>query len=85
MSFTSSVFRKMRFVALPLSIIPKDFCCPISLDLMRDPLITSFSQTYDRASITQWIDEGHYTCPNSGQMLSHTRLMPNRAFRNLIA
>ncbi|KAH0453067.1 hypothetical protein IEQ34_017391 [Dendrobium chrysotoxum] len=65
--------------------IPKDFCCPISLDLMRDPVITSSGQTYDRASITQWIDEGHCTCPNSGQMLSHTRLMPNRALRNLIA
>lgn len=65
--------------------IPKDFCCPISLDLMRDPVITSSGQTYDRASITQWIDEGHCTCPNSGQLLSHTRLMPNRALRNLIA
>ncbi|XP_020575904.1 U-box domain-containing protein 17-like, partial [Phalaenopsis equestris] len=65
--------------------IPKDFCCPISLDLMRDPVITSSGQTYDRASITQWIDEGHCTCPNSGQMLAHTHLMPNRAFRNLIA
>lgn len=65
--------------------IPKDFCCPISLDLMRDPVITSSGQTYDRPSITQWIDEGHCTCPNSGQMLSHTRLMPNRALRNLIA
>lgn len=65
--------------------IPKDFCCPISLELMRDPVITSSGQTYDRPSITKWIDEGHCTCPNSGQMLSYTRLMPNRALRNLIA
>ncbi|XP_008790028.1 U-box domain-containing protein 17-like [Phoenix dactylifera] len=65
--------------------IPKDFCCPISLDLMRDPVITSTGQTYDRASITQWIDEGHYTCPNSGLMLAHNLLVPNRALRTLIS
>nr|XP_010915473.1 LOW QUALITY PROTEIN: U-box domain-containing protein 17-like [Elaeis guineensis] len=65
--------------------IPKDFCCPISLDLMTDPVITSTGQTYDRASITQWMGEGHCTCPNSGQMLTHNRLVPNRALRNLIS
>ncbi|XP_008794161.3 U-box domain-containing protein 17-like [Phoenix dactylifera] len=65
--------------------IPKDFCCPISLDLMRDPVIVSTGQTYDRSFITEWINEGHCTCPNSGQMLAHSRLVPNRALRNLIS
>ncbi|CAL9067013.1 unnamed protein product [Musa banksii] len=65
--------------------IPKDFCCPISLDLMKDPVVVSTGQTYDRASITQWIEEGHRTCPNSGQTLSNNRLIPNRALRSLIS
>lgn len=64
--------------------IPKDFCCPISLDLMKDPVIISTGQTYDRSSISRWMDEGHCTCPKTGQMLAHTRLVPNRALRNLI-
>ncbi|XP_004485933.1 U-box domain-containing protein 17 [Cicer arietinum] len=64
--------------------VPKDFCCPISLDLMRDPVIISTGQTYDRSSISRWMDEGHTTCPKTGQMLAHTRLVPNRALRNLI-
>ncbi|KNA16628.1 hypothetical protein SOVF_086890 [Spinacia oleracea] len=64
--------------------IPKDFCCPISLDLMQDPVIVSTGQTYDRSSISRWLDEGHYSCPKTGQMLAHTRLIPNRALRNLI-
>ncbi|KAJ7968775.1 RING-type E3 ubiquitin transferase [Quillaja saponaria] len=64
--------------------IPKDFFCPISLDLMRDPVIISTGQTYDRSSITRWMEEGHYTCPKTGQMLAHTRLVPNHALRNLI-
>ncbi|KAL9392323.1 hypothetical protein Peur_016243 [Populus x canadensis] len=64
--------------------IPKDFFCPISLDLMRDPVIISTGQTYDRSSISRWMDEGHCTCPKTGQILMNTRLVPNRALRNLI-
>ncbi|CAL9130078.1 unnamed protein product [Musa textilis] len=64
--------------------IPKDLCCPISLDLMKDPVVVSTGQTYDRASISQWIDEGHRTCPNSGQTLANGGLVPNRALRSLI-
>lgn len=65
--------------------IPKDFCCPITLDLMQDPVIVSTGQTYDRVSIGRWMEEGHCTCPQTGQMLVHTKLVPNRALRNLIA
>ncbi|MBA0779126.1 hypothetical protein Gotri_003406 [Gossypium trilobum] len=64
--------------------IPKDFCCPISLDLMKDPVIVSTGQTYDRSSIARWMEEGHCTCPKTGQMLDDTRIVPNRALRNLI-
>ncbi|PIN06690.1 Ubiquitin--protein ligase [Handroanthus impetiginosus] len=64
--------------------IPKDFCCPISLDLKKDPVIVSTGQTYERSSIARWMQEGHCTCPKTGQMLVHTKLVPNRALRNLI-
>ncbi|XP_044461967.1 U-box domain-containing protein 17-like [Mangifera indica] len=69
------------FLSVP---VLKDFCCPISLDLMHDPVIISTGQTYDRSSITRWLEEGHCSCPKTGQMLVHTRLIPNRALRNLI-
>ncbi|XP_068470188.1 U-box domain-containing protein 17-like [Phaseolus vulgaris] len=64
--------------------VPKDFCCPITLDLMCDPVIISTGQTYDRRSIWRWMEEGHCTCPKTGLLLSHNRLVPNRALRNLI-
>jgi hypothetical protein len=64
---------------------PADFRCPISLDLMRDPVVSSTGQTYDRSSISQWIESGHPTCPKTGQTLAHTQLTPNLALRNLIA
>lgn len=64
--------------------VPKDFVCPISLDLMTDPVIISTGQTYDRNSIARWIEEGHCTCPKTGQMLMDSRIVPNRALKNLI-
>ncbi|XVF84190.1 hypothetical protein PTKIN_Ptkin17bG0005600 [Pterospermum kingtungense] len=65
--------------------IPADFRCPISLELMRDPVVVASGQTYDRESINHWIESGHTTCPKTGQTLAHTELIPNRALRNLIA
>lgn len=64
--------------------IPVDFRCPISLDLMRDPVVIATGQTYDRASISLWIESGHNTCPKTGQTLAHTELVSNRALKNLI-
>ncbi|XP_057764077.1 U-box domain-containing protein 17-like [Salvia miltiorrhiza] len=73
-----------REIADTFLTTPKDFCCPISLELMHNPVIVSTGQTYDRASIARWLEEGHSTCPKTGQMLLHTKLVPNRALRNLI-
>ncbi|KAI3742785.1 hypothetical protein L1987_60481 [Smallanthus sonchifolius] len=64
--------------------IPADFRCPISLDLMREPVVASTGQTYDRASINLWIESGHTTCPKTGQTLDHAEMIPNYALRNLI-
>ncbi|OIW02731.1 hypothetical protein TanjilG_29507 [Lupinus angustifolius] len=64
--------------------IPDEFRCPISLDLMRAPVIVSSGHTYDRISIAQWINSGHNTCPKSGQRLIHTALIPNYALKSLV-
>ncbi|XP_030927992.1 U-box domain-containing protein 16 [Quercus lobata] len=69
----------------PEAVIPPDFRCPISLDLMRDPVVVATGQTYDRDSIKLWIDSGHATCPKTGQTLAHTELVPNLGLKNLIA
>ncbi|KAH7654049.1 Zinc finger RING/FYVE/PHD-type protein [Dioscorea alata] len=69
----------------PNPVIPDDFRCPISLDLMRDPVVVSSGQTYDRDSITRWISSGHATCPKTGQTLDRSDLVSNRALKNLIS
>ncbi|XP_022964880.1 U-box domain-containing protein 13-like [Cucurbita moschata] len=66
-------------------IIPDDFRCPISLELMRDPVIVSTGQTYERSCIEKWLESGHGTCPKTQQKLSSTTLTPNYVLRSLIA
>ncbi|XP_073308576.1 U-box domain-containing protein 8-like [Primulina huaijiensis] len=65
---------------------PDDFKCPISLEIMSDPVILSSGHTFDRASIQQWLDAGHRTCPISKLPLPEPpSLIPNHALRSLIS
>ncbi|EXC10629.1 U-box domain-containing protein 13 [Morus notabilis] len=66
-------------------VIPDDFRCPISLELMKDPVIVSTGQTYERSCIEKWLEAGHGTCPKTQQSLSSTVLTPNYVLRSLIA
>ncbi|RDX84863.1 U-box domain-containing protein 4, partial [Mucuna pruriens] len=65
--------------------IPADFCCPLSLELMTDPVIVASGQTYERAFIKNWIDLGLTVCPKTRQTLAHTNLIPNYTVKALIA
>ncbi|KAL4377529.1 hypothetical protein GQ457_02G008140 [Hibiscus cannabinus] len=65
--------------------IPADFCCPLSLELMTDPVIVASGQTYERAFIKNWIDLGLTVCPKTRQTLSHANLIPNYTVKALIA
>ncbi|XP_031395775.1 U-box domain-containing protein 4-like [Punica granatum] len=65
--------------------IPADFCCPLSLELMTDPVIVASGQTYERAFIRKWLDLGLTVCPKTRQTLGHTNLIPNYTVKALIA
>lgn len=65
-------------------VIPDDFLCPISLELMRDPVIVATGQTYERSFIQRWIDSGNATCPKTQQKLENYTLTPNYVLRSLI-
>lgn len=71
----------------PLDIgiqIPYHFRCPISLELMTDPVIVGTGQTYDRSSIESWIATGNTTCPVTRLSLTDFTLIPNHTLRRLI-
>lgn len=71
----------------PLDIgvqIPYHFRCPISLELMCDPVTVCTGQTYDRSSIESWVATGNTTCPVTRVPLSDFTLIPNHTLRRLI-
>lgn len=62
----------------------EDFRCPISLELMTDPVTVSTGQTYDRVSIQKWLKSGNFVCPKTGEKLRSTELVPNTSLKKLI-
>ncbi|CAM6127116.1 unnamed protein product [Calypogeia fissa] len=64
--------------------VPVDFMCPISLDLMTDPVTLTTGQTYDRRSIEKWFETGHTTCPSTMQVVKGNDVAPNRTLQRLI-
>ncbi|XP_061343128.1 E3 ubiquitin-protein ligase PUB22-like [Gastrolobium bilobum] len=69
--------------------VPPFFLCPISLEIMKDPVTVSTGITYDRESIEKWLfSEKNKTCPVTNlplPLLSDcTDLTPNHTLRRLI-
>lgn len=66
--------------------VPPYFVCPISLEIMKDPVIVSTGITYDRESIETWLFSGrNNTCPVTKQVLTDSdQLTPNITLRRLI-
>jgi hypothetical protein len=65
--------------------VPSYFRCPISMELIRDPVTVSTGVTYDRESIEHWIFScKKKTCPATMQLLENFDLIPNHTLRRLI-
>ncbi|RLN12981.1 U-box domain-containing protein 21 [Panicum miliaceum] len=64
--------------------VPAHFVCPISLDLMRDPVTAPTGITYDRESVEGWLARGSARCPVTGLPLRLADLVPNHATRRMI-
>ena len=65
---------------------PAEFVCPITLELMRDPVLASDGHAYERQAIECWIAK-HLTSPISprtGAPLETTTIVANHPLRSLI-
>ncbi|KAK9105862.1 hypothetical protein Scep_022706 [Stephania cephalantha] len=66
-------------------VVPSHFRCPISLDLMKDPVALPTGITFDRENIEKWLEQGHRTCPVTNQTLANPPdLIPNHVLRRMI-
>ncbi|CAI9097591.1 OLC1v1034060C1 [Oldenlandia corymbosa var. corymbosa] len=65
--------------------VPPFFLCPISLEIMKDPVTVSTGITYDRESIEKWLfSQKNTTCPVTKQELPDSELTPNITLRRVI-
>jgi len=64
--------------------IPKDATCPISQQVMEDPVVCADGHSYERWCIQEWFARGHRTSPKTNEPLSSTVLIPNISLRNTI-
>lgn len=63
--------------------LPLSFYCPLTQEVMEDPVIDHEGNSYERAAITNWL-ERNATSPITRSPLQLFQLSPNRALRELI-
>jgi hypothetical protein len=59
------------------------FKCPISMDIMIDPVIAADGQNYERTNIARWLLNNNKS-PMTGEILVHKCLVENRILKQLI-
>ncbi|XWS76839.1 hypothetical protein CRYUN_Cryun01aG0212100 [Craigia yunnanensis] len=62
----------------------QSFYCPITRDVMVDPVETSSGQTFERSAIEMWFTEGNNLCPLTMTPLDTSILRPNKTLRQSI-
>jgi U-box domain len=67
------------------SFVPRGFRCPLSSQVMLDPVLDGEGNTYEYSAILDWLKvPGHCTSPISHQPLSERMLNPNNSLREAI-
>lgn len=63
----------------------KDFLCPISMEIFKNPVIAEDGFTYEERSIKQWFSKkkNDTTSPKTGQRMGK-KLMKNQLLKNMI-
>lgn len=59
----------------------QSFYCPITREVMTDPVETSTGQTFERSAIEKWLASGTNSCPLTGLPLETSMLRPNKTLR----
>jgi serine/threonine-protein phosphatase 6 regulatory ankyrin repeat subunit B len=63
--------------------VPDDYICPITAEIMTDPVSTVDGFTYEREAITEWLRTKD-TSPVTGTTLESKTLIPNLSLRSMI-
>ena len=67
----------------PSQVLRDEFSCPITCELIHEPVIAADGHTYDRDGIERWLNS-HGTSPKTGKELEHLNLVVNHNLKRLI-
>uniref|UniRef100_A0A673HIB7 WD repeat, SAM and U-box domain-containing protein 1 n=1 Tax=Sinocyclocheilus rhinocerous TaxID=307959 RepID=A0A673HIB7_9TELE len=63
---------------------PDEYLCPITREIMKDPVIAADGYSYEREAIESWINTKSRTSPMTNLPLQTTLLTPNRTLKMAI-
>lgn len=64
--------------------VPEGFVCPLTQEIMKDPVMDPEGNSYERSAIEAWLDKNQ-TSPITRKSLTKENLFPNRALKDAIA
>ena len=62
--------------------IRDEFLCPITYELLREPVVALDGHTYEKSAIEKWLKSNH-TSPRSGEIMEDS-ILPNTNLKKLI-
>jgi U-box domain len=60
-----------------MDIIPNEFVCPITMEIMVHPVATRYGQNFERSALVAWLDQGSDECPLTRRPLRMRDLINN--------
>lgn len=60
---------------------PSEFICALTMDLMTDPVVSRYGQSFERSAIIHWLARGNDTCPMTRRPLKLSDLITNHRLR----
>jgi hypothetical protein len=64
--------------------IPDEFICPLTLELMNDPVMSKYGNSYERSAILKWVARGNAHCPLTRRPLHLSDIVTNHQLRSKI-
>ncbi|XP_065527243.1 WD repeat, SAM and U-box domain-containing protein 1 isoform X3 [Lathamus discolor] len=75
---------RMKTISVPITV-PDEFLCPITRELMKDPVIAADGYSYEKEAIENWINSKRRSSPMTNLPLPSPMLTPNRTLKMAIS
>ncbi|GAB1609287.1 WD repeat, SAM and U-box domain-containing protein 1-like [Argonauta hians] len=80
----SKILKAKQQLTASVPELPDEFLCPITRELMKDPVIASDGYTYERTAIESWLNKGTSRSPMTNILLPTHQLIPNLTVKMMI-